>query len=72
MLYKPKIHCLSSQKHFPPGGLFDFLLIFPYHNGKFFYEERLNEWLSAKVDLVTKATLKPRIGRRILSEVTML
>jgi uncharacterized protein len=35
-------------------------------------EERLSEWLGAKVDLVTKAALKSRIGRRILSEAAML
>jgi predicted nucleotidyltransferase len=35
-------------------------------------EERLSEWLGAKVDLVTRAALKPHIGRRILSEVAML
>ena len=35
-------------------------------------EERLGELLGAKVDLVTKAALKPRIGRRILDEVVML
>jgi uncharacterized protein with HEPN domain/predicted nucleotidyltransferase len=31
-------------------------------------EERLSEWLGAKVDLVTRAALKPHIGRRILFE----
>ena len=35
-------------------------------------EERLQEWLGAKVDLVTKKALKPHIGRQILSEVSML
>jgi predicted nucleotidyltransferase len=35
-------------------------------------EERLGEWLGARVDLVTRASLKPRIGKRILSEVVML
>mgnify|MGYP000918312565 CR=1 FL=1 len=35
-------------------------------------EERLGEWLGAKVDLVTKASLKSHIGHQILSEVTML
>jgi predicted nucleotidyltransferase len=35
-------------------------------------EERLSEWLGAKVDLVTRAALKPHIGRCILSEVAML
>jgi hypothetical protein len=35
-------------------------------------EERLGEWLHAKVDLVTRASLKPRIGEQILSEVVML
>lgn len=45
-----------------PIGFFKFLEL----------EERLSEWLGAKVDLVTKAALKPRIGRRILDEVSML
>jgi predicted nucleotidyltransferase len=45
-----------------PVGFFKFLEL----------EEKLSEWLGGKVDLVTKAALKPRIGRRILSEVTML
>ena len=35
-------------------------------------EERMSEWLGAKVDLVTKAALKPRMGRRILDEVAFL
>ena len=45
-----------------PVGFFKFLEL----------EERLSEWLGAKVDLVTKAALKPHIGRRILDEVAML
>lgn len=45
-----------------PVGFFKFLEL----------EERLSEWLGANVDLVTKASLKPRIGRHILSEVAML
>ena len=45
-----------------PVGFFRFLEL----------EERLGEWLDAKVDLVTKAALKPHIGRRILSEVAMI
>lgn len=45
-----------------PIGFFKFLEL----------EEKLGEWLGAKVDLVTKAALKPRIGRRILDEVIML
>lgn len=45
-----------------PIGFFKFLEL----------EEKLGEWLGAKVDLVTKAALKPRIGRRILDEVVML
>jgi predicted nucleotidyltransferase len=45
-----------------PVGFFKFLEM----------EERLSEWLGARVDLVTKAALKPRIGRRILSEAAML
>ncbi|MBN1866662.1 nucleotidyltransferase family protein [Candidatus Sumerlaeota bacterium] len=35
-------------------------------------EERLSEYLGAKVDLVTRAALKPHIGRRILDEVAIL
>ncbi len=35
-------------------------------------EERLSKWLGRKVDLVTKAALKPHIGRRVLSEVAMV
>jgi uncharacterized protein len=45
-----------------PVGFFKFLEL----------EERLGEWLGTKVDLVTKAALKPHIGRRILNEVAML
>jgi uncharacterized protein len=45
-----------------PVGFFKFLEL----------EERLSEWLGAKVDLVTRAALKLHIGRRILSEVAML
>jgi predicted nucleotidyltransferase len=45
-----------------PVGFFEFLEL----------EERLSEWLGAKVDLVTRAALKPHIGRRILNEVAML
>jgi len=45
-----------------PVGFFKFLEL----------EDRLSEWLGAKVDLVTKAALKPHIGRRILNEVVML
>jgi len=45
-----------------PVGFFAFLQL----------EERLEELLERKVDLVTKAALKPHIGRRILSEVAML
>ena len=42
-----------------PIGLFEFIDL----------ENRLGELLGVKVDLVTKAALKPRIGARILSEV---
>ena len=45
-----------------PVGFFKFLEL----------EDRLSEWLGAEVDLVTRAALKPHIGRRILSEVAML
>lgn len=45
-----------------PIGFFKFLEL----------EEKLGDWLGAKVELVTKAALKPHIGRRILNEVTMI
>jgi len=45
-----------------PVGFFKFLEL----------EERLSQWLGAKVDLVTRAALKPHIGRHILNEVAML
>ena len=45
-----------------PVGFFKFLEL----------EERLSEWLGARVDLVTRAALKPHIGRCILREVSML
>lgn len=45
-----------------PVGFFKFLEL----------EERLSEWLGRNVDLVTKAALKPHMGRRILNEVAML
>ncbi|MBI5815763.1 MAG: nucleotidyltransferase family protein [Nitrospinae bacterium] len=45
-----------------PIGFFKFLEL----------EERLGEWMGARVDLVTKAALKPRIGNCILREVVML
>ncbi len=45
-----------------PVGFFKFLEL----------EEKLSEWLGARVELVTKAALKPRIGRRILEEVAFL
>lgn len=45
-----------------PIGFFKFLEL----------EERLSQWLGKEVDLVTKAALKPRIGRRILAEAVMV
>ena len=45
-----------------PIGFFKFLEL----------EDRLSKWLGRKVDLVTKAALKPHIGRRVLSEVAMV
>lgn len=45
-----------------PIGFFRFLEL----------EEKLSGWLGAPVDLVTKAALKPNIGRHILEEVAML
>lgn len=45
-----------------PVGFFEFLEL----------EDVLSDWLGAKVDLVTRAALKPHIGRRIFSEVAML
>jgi predicted nucleotidyltransferase len=35
-------------------------------------EERLSELLGVRVDLVTRAALKPRIGRRILDHVVFV
>jgi len=35
-------------------------------------EEKIVDWIGAKVDLVTRGVIKPRIGRRILNEVDML
>ena len=52
----------------------DILVVFSQPVGFFKFlelEERLSEWLGAKVDLVTKAALKPHIGRRILNEAAM-
>lgn len=45
-----------------PVGLFKFLEL----------EEYLSDLLGLKVDLVTKGALKPRIGERILKEVSYL
>ncbi|MCX7011546.1 MAG: nucleotidyltransferase family protein [Candidatus Sumerlaeota bacterium] len=45
-----------------PIGFFRFLEL----------EEKLSGWLGARVDLVTRAALKPRIGRHILEEAVML
>ncbi len=45
-----------------PIGFFKFLEL----------QEKLGEWLGARVDLVTKAALKPHIGQNILGEVVML
>jgi predicted nucleotidyltransferase len=45
-----------------PPGFFKFLEL----------EERLGDLLGVKVDLVTRAALKPRIGQRILDEVVLL
>ncbi|MDR3555958.1 MAG: nucleotidyltransferase family protein [Syntrophobacteraceae bacterium] len=45
-----------------PIGFFKFLEL----------EDRLSQWLGVKVDLVTRAALKPHIGRQILSEVAIL
>ena len=35
-------------------------------------EQYLSDLLGVRVDLVMKSALKPRIGKRILSEVVML
>ncbi len=59
----------------PGGSDIDILVAFNRPMGFFKFlelEERLSEWLGAKVDQVTKAALKPHIGGRILSEVAML
>ncbi len=45
-----------------PVGFFKFMEL----------EEQLSKWLGVGVDLVSRAALKPRIGRRILAEVSML
>lgn len=45
-----------------PSGFFRFLEL----------EEHLGNLLGARVDLVTRSALKPRIGRHILREVAML
>ena len=45
-----------------PMSLFEFIDV----------EEHLSNILGIKVDLVTKKALKPRIGKRILSEVVYL
>jgi len=53
----------------------DILVEFDRPVGFFKYlelEEQLGQWLGGQVDLVTKAALKPHIGRRILDEVIML
>lgn len=58
-----------------PGSDIDILVEFDRPPGFFRFlelEERLGEWLGAKVDLVTRSALKPRMGRRILQEVAML
>lgn len=58
-----------------PGSDIDILVEFDRPPGFFRFlelEERLGEWLGARVDLVTRSALKPRIGRRILQEVAML
>lgn len=52
-----------------PGSDIDILVSFDRPVGFFKF---LGEWLDAKVDLVTKAALKPRIGRRILEQAAML
>ena len=58
-----------------PGSDIDILVSFDRPVGFFKFlelEELLGEWLDAKVDLVTNAALRPRIGRRILEEAAML
>jgi len=45
-----------------PIGFFRFLEL----------EERLSQWLGARVDLVTRDALKPHIGRRILDEAVKI
>ena len=58
-----------------PDSDIDILVEFDHSIGFFEYldlEERLGEWLGGKVDLVTRAALKPHIGRRILEEAVML
>jgi uncharacterized protein len=45
-----------------PAGFFEFLDL----------EDRLEELLGVKVDIVSKGALKPRIGARILEEVVYI
>lgn len=35
-------------------------------------EERLSKWIGARVDLVSKGALLPRIGKRILNEMIVV
>lgn len=65
--------CVRDQAK--DGSDIDILVEFNHPVGFFKFlelEEKLGEWLGANVDLVTRAALKPHIGRSILSEVAML
>ena len=58
-----------------PGSDIDILVEFDKPVGFFKFlelEEKLAAWLGAPVDLVTKAALKPYIGKQILKEVAMI
>lgn len=58
-----------------PGSDIDILVEFDKPIGFFKFlelEEKLADWLGARVDLVTKAALKPHIGQHILKEVAMV
>ena len=58
-----------------PGSDIDILVEFNKPIGFFKFlelEEKLADWLGAPVDLVTKAALKPYIGKQILKEVAMI
>jgi predicted nucleotidyltransferase len=65
--------CLRNENH--AGSDVDLLVDFVTPPGFFKFlelEEKLSSWLGARVDLVTRKALKPRIGKRILQEMVLL